>query len=114
MAASLVIETDGTVYDIELPSTGSAAVKRQHIGCRLIDVVALTDRVDMWIDEEGYGIAPVNHAATALARHYGLVWQNYHGNVITVRRRQRDRREHQPSMATRSARSSHRLLDIAA
>lgn len=82
MAASLVVQADGTIYDIELPSGDSSDMKRQHIGCRLIDVLALTDRIDMWIDEEGYGVAPVNQAATALAQHYGFVWQNYHGAVV--------------------------------
>lgn len=36
----------------------------------------------MWLDDEGLYTQPVNPVATALARHYGFVWQPYHGPVM--------------------------------
>ena len=81
-ATAIVIRTDGTIYDIELPTGDSSAVIRQHLECTRFDVVALTNRLDMWIDDEGYDVLPLNPVATALARHFGFVWQNYHGPVL--------------------------------
>lgn len=79
--AALVIYPDGDVIEIPL---GDDSLKTMcaAIGCSLVDVVRLTSRIDMWIDDEGLYNHPVNPAATALARHYGFVWQPYHGPVV--------------------------------
>lgn len=58
------------------------AVLRAVIRCSLVDVVALTDGWDMWIDDEGLYNHPANPIATALARRFGFVHQLYHGPVV--------------------------------
>lgn len=81
--AALVIHPDGEVVDVNLaPSSDRLALMREHLDCRLVDVVALTDRLDMWLDDEGVYGKPVNSIATSLARRYGYVWQPYHGSVL--------------------------------
>lgn len=78
MAAGLLIDTDGTVTAVDVPATKIAS----HLGCRTIDVVALTDRLDLWLDDEGLFTQEFNPVATALARRYGFVWQPYHGRAL--------------------------------
>lgn len=78
MTASLLIQPDGTVTDVHV-TPGSIGT---HLGCRNVDVVALTQRLDMWIGDESLFTDPVNPIATALARRHGFVWQNYHGPVL--------------------------------
>jgi hypothetical protein len=55
---------------------------RAVIRCNLYDLVALTTRLDMWIDDSGIYNHPVNPLATALARRHGFTWQPYHGPVL--------------------------------
>ncbi|MFJ6354804.1 DUF3846 domain-containing protein [Streptomyces sp. NPDC092046] len=50
--------------------------------CDQVDVVALTDQVDMWLDDNGLYTQPVNPMATLLARRFGWTYQNYHGPVL--------------------------------
>lgn len=81
--AALVIHPDGGVVPVNLkPGVNHLALMYEHLNCQRVDVVALTDKLDMWLDDEGMYTQPVNPAATALARHYGFVWQNYHGPVM--------------------------------
>ena len=83
MSAAVVVHTDGTLVDMNLlPDSDHLALMREQLGCRLVDVVALTDRLDMWLDDEGMYTQPVNEVATALARRHGFVWQPYHGPVL--------------------------------
>lgn len=83
MSAALVIHPDGEIIDVNLkPGVDHLALMREHIGCHLVDVVRLSTTLDMWIDDEGLYTQPVNPVATALARHYGCVWQPYHGPVL--------------------------------
>ena len=83
MGVALVIHPEGDVVEVNLkPGGDHLALMREHLGCRLVDVVALTDRLDMWIDDEGLYNHPVNVPATALARRFGFVWQPYHGPVL--------------------------------
>lgn len=84
MTAALVVHPDGRVEDIHLAPGYSdhLAIMRKHIGCRMVDVVALTSRIDMWLDDEGLYTQPANPVATALARHYGFTHQAYHGPVL--------------------------------
>lgn len=84
MSAALVIHPDGEIIDVNLKpdADNHLALMREHLGCRLVDVVALTDRLDMWLDDEGIYTQPVNPVATALARHFGFRWQRYHGPAL--------------------------------
>lgn len=81
---ALLITPEGGIADISLPAdpTERQAVMRAVIRCQRYDVVALTDRIDMWIDDEGLYTQPVNPLATLLARRFGFTWQPYHGPVL--------------------------------
>jgi len=78
MTSGLLIHADGTLIDVQV-TAGSVA---GHLGCRVGSPVALTSRLDMWIDDESIYAHPVNPIATALARRHGLVWQPYHGPAL--------------------------------
>lgn len=81
--AALVIHPDGTLYEVNLrPGRTHRELMREHLDCRAADVVALTDKLDMWIDDESLYAHPVNPLATLLARHHGFTWQPYHGPVL--------------------------------
>lgn len=83
MSAALVIHPDGRVIRTNLsPGGDHLPLMRRHLECRLVDCVSLTNRMDMWIDDEGLHARPVNQAATVLARRYGLTWQHYHGPAL--------------------------------
>lgn len=72
--------------EVRLPADGgSLPVMREVLDCARVDVVALTDRLDMWINEEGIYETPVNPAATALAQRFGKTRQPYHGPVLLAR-----------------------------
>lgn len=95
-SGALVIHPDGEIVDVDLqPGADHLALMSEHLRCNSVDCVALTDRIDMWIDDEGLYTKPVNPAATALAGRYGFTWQNYHGPVLLCGGRQ-PRRQHQP------------------
>lgn len=84
MGTALVVHPDGTVVDVNLnpDADNHLPLMYEHLRCSAVDVVALTDRLDMWLDDAGIYTQPVNPTATALARHYGFVWQPYHGPVL--------------------------------
>ena len=81
---ALLITPDGDLLDINLPTTSSERLTVMYsvIRCTTVDVVALTSRMDMWIDDEGIYNHPVNPLATLLARRFGFTWQPYHGPVL--------------------------------
>jgi hypothetical protein len=83
MAVALVVHPDGHLEDVDL-SGDSLAAMCKAIGCALLDVVALTSRLDMWIDDEGMYTQQINPVATALARRHGFVWQPYFGPVVVL------------------------------
>jgi len=83
MGAALVIHPDGEIVEVNLnEGADHLALKREHLDCHLVDCVALTRRLDMWIDDEGIYTQPVNPVATALAVHHGFDFQPYHGPVL--------------------------------
>jgi uncharacterized protein DUF3846 len=83
MGTAFVIHPSGEVVEVNLnPGADHLALMREHIGCRYVDVVRLTNTLDMWLDDEGLYTQPVNLPATQLARRHGYVWQDYHGPVL--------------------------------
>jgi hypothetical protein len=83
MSTALVIHPDGKITEVNFQPDGNhLALMREHLGCSLVDCVALTDQLDMWIDGEGLYTQPVNPVATALARHHGFTWQPYYGPAL--------------------------------
>jgi hypothetical protein len=83
VTTALVIHPDATIVEVNLAPGGEhLALMRKHLDCQLVDCVALTTRIDMWIDDEGLFTKPVNPLATALARRHGFTWQPYHGSVL--------------------------------
>ena len=84
MSTAILITPEADIVPITLPDNPDhrQAVMRAVIRCDLYDVVALTTRLDMWIDEEGIYRHPVNQLATLLAARHGFTWQKYHGPVL--------------------------------
>ncbi|MGH3673142.1 MAG: DUF3846 domain-containing protein [Pseudonocardiaceae bacterium] len=66
----LRITPDGCVQKIEIPTNAILDGLYAAIGCNAVDVVRLTDQLDMWIDDEGLCNAEVNPLATTLAHHF--------------------------------------------
>ncbi|SKO33970.1 Domain of uncharacterised function (DUF3846) [Mycobacteroides abscessus subsp. abscessus] len=84
-AGSIVIRTDGTIETIDIEAVSSderLQLMYAALGCHTMDLVRLTDGIDMWVDDNGLYTAEVNPIATALAQRYGLTWQSYHGAVL--------------------------------
>lgn len=84
METALVLHPDGTIVELPLPADTDERYAEicRAIGCRLLDVVRLTSKLDMWIDDEGIYTKPMNPVATALARRHGYVRQPYFGPVV--------------------------------
>lgn len=70
MVTGLRITVDGSVQKIEMPNNAILDGLYGAIGCNLVDVVRLTDQLDMWIDDEGLYNSEVNPLATTLAHHF--------------------------------------------
>ncbi|MEV0996812.1 DUF3846 domain-containing protein [Nonomuraea sp. NPDC050202] len=83
MSTAIVLTPQGEIREVNLPTTGSSLdVMYREIGCRSVDVVRLTSRLDMWLDDEGIYTQEINPFATALARHHGYTYQPYFGTVL--------------------------------
>lgn len=81
--AAVVIHPDGTLYEVNLnPGRDHLPLMLKHLDCQVVDVVALTNKLDMWLDDEGLYKHPINPLATLLAQHHGYIWQPYHGPVM--------------------------------
>lgn len=81
---AILITPEADIVPIALPVDPEQrqAVMRAVIRCDRYYVVALTTRLDMWIDDEGIYNHPVNKLATLLAARHGFTWQPYHGPVL--------------------------------
>ncbi|NUK55484.1 DUF3846 domain-containing protein [Streptomyces lunaelactis] len=81
---ALLITPEADIVPVNLPADtdNRMVVMRSVIRCERVDVVALTDQVDMWLDDEGLYNHPVNKLATLLAVRFGFTWQEYHGPVL--------------------------------
>lgn len=85
MGLALVLHPDGELYELNLPTDTRARLRAKYatLDCSLVDVVQLTTKLDMWIDDEGLITnRPINGPATCLARHYGHTVQPYAGPVL--------------------------------
>ncbi|MEU4499218.1 DUF3846 domain-containing protein [Streptomyces sp. NPDC023998] len=81
---ALLITPEADIIPVNLPADtdNRLVVMRSVIRCERVDVVALTDQVDMWLDDEGLYNHPVNKLATLLAIRFGFTYQDYHGPVL--------------------------------
>ena len=79
---AIVIDVDGTVRRIRLPEQDRLRAMYAELRCHVVDVVSLTDKLDMWLDDEGMYNHPVNPYATELAHRFGFVHQAYFGPVL--------------------------------
>jgi hypothetical protein len=70
MVTGLRITVDGSVQKVEMPTNAILAGLYAAIGCTAVDVVRLTDQLDMWIDDEGLYNSQANPLATTLAHHF--------------------------------------------
>lgn len=77
-----VVTGDFLVTPATLDPTNVLADLYRMIGCRTVDVVALDDDLDMWLDNEGAYTAAPNPAATAIAQTFGFIWQPYFGTAV--------------------------------
>lgn len=84
MGSALVLHPDGNITELPLPADADECRAEicRAIGCSLLDVVSLTTKLHMWIDDEGLYTQPMNPIATALARRHGYIWQPYFGTAV--------------------------------
>ncbi|MFE6461973.1 DUF3846 domain-containing protein [Streptomyces cinereoruber] len=82
--SALLITPEGEVTPVSLPADSGDRLTLMYslMRCDQVDVVALTDRLDMWLDDNGLYTQPVNPIATLLARRFGWTYQTYHGPVL--------------------------------
>jgi len=82
---AMLITTVGYLYSIRLPADSHRELAALYavIGCDTVDVVRLTERLDMYLDDEGLiNGQPINPIATILARHFGRTTQPYAGPAV--------------------------------
>lgn len=81
---ALLLTPEFDIVPIDLPADSESRliVMRSVMRCERVDVVALTNQVDMWLDDEGLYNHPVNKLATFLAVRFGFTFQDYHGPVL--------------------------------
>ncbi|MFD9047754.1 DUF3846 domain-containing protein [Streptomyces zaomyceticus] len=82
--SALLITPKGEITLVELPADTGERLTAMYslMRCDSVDVVALTNRLDMWLDDEGLFRQPVNRLATLVARRFGWTYQSYHGAVL--------------------------------
>lgn len=69
---------------VEIDGDDTLSGMYEIIGCHSVDVVALADGIDMWLDDEGLYNSPINPIATAVARSFGHVHQPYFGVTLVT------------------------------
>lgn len=80
---ALIITTDGTIETAEWAAGGTNLTHLQQAVGGSVDVVALTDELDMWVNDEGLVMGmPINEVATAIAREHGMSHQPYAGPAV--------------------------------
>ena len=83
----LTIDVDGTADWTTWQEGDSLPILQKHAG-GAVDVVSLTDDVDMWLNDSGVFEYGINHTATRLARMHGKTHQPYFGPVIITGQRE--------------------------
>lgn len=89
-ATALRVGNDGSVQRVVLERDGGTGgvgrSLREHIGCRVFEVVALPGQVDAWVDEEGMlvddPLSNVNRVATRMLAQFGDLAQPLFGTVV--------------------------------
>lgn len=78
---ALVVTVDGTVTLEAFPEGDSLAFLQAKVE-GYVDVVSLSEHVDMWVNDEGLMTHDVNPVATMIAAGFGMDHQPYHGPVV--------------------------------
>lgn len=63
---ALAVDVEGEVREVTLRAGEQLPCLYSAIGCDTVDVVALAEDLDMWLDDNGFGVGPVNVPATML------------------------------------------------
>lgn len=80
--AAACLTTDGELTPLSLDPEHVLAGMYVAIGCRLVEAVDLSDRLTMWLDEEGICNAQINLPATLIAHRFGQTHQSFYGNAV--------------------------------
>lgn len=79
----VVIDTDGNARRRTWAVAGGGFLPRLQAAVGgLVDVVALTDHLDMWVHDEGLYRCQANPVATILAIAHGRTTQPYYGTAV--------------------------------
>lgn len=81
------MRADGTASAIQRPAhQDTLRWLYEQIGCHTVDVVQLTEALDMWLDDEGMLTADpqINWQATAVAGGFGQLAQALYGNAVLL------------------------------
>jgi len=70
VVTGLRITVDGRVQKIDIPDNAILDGLYSAIGGRCVDVVRLTDQLDMWVDDGAMFTSDINPLATTLAHHF--------------------------------------------
>ncbi|WP_331720705.1 DUF3846 domain-containing protein [Streptomyces sp. NBC_01174] len=83
MNHALLLRTDGSFELLDWPKEGQLNALYRAVSCQNIDAVDLSDRLTMWLDDEGLiNGSPVNRAATLLYAAHRPPHQRYHGHAV--------------------------------
>ena len=77
----LTLAVDGKLTADTFPSDFLRYAYNQ-IECGLVDRVRLTDKIDMWVDDEGMFTQEINPYATKLANNFGYPVEWLFGNAV--------------------------------
>lgn len=79
----ITVRPDGTFTEKYVKGAVGIETLHEEIGCDRVDYVALTNVLDMWLDDEGMiNGSQVNELATFIAYLYGLTHQAYFGTAV--------------------------------
>ncbi|MER6234441.1 DUF3846 domain-containing protein [Streptomyces sp. NPDC001616] len=80
---ALLLRTDGSFELIDWPTDSQLNTLYQAIDCQNIDAVDISDRLTMWLDDEGLiNGARLNRGATLLYAAHRPPHQHYYGHAV--------------------------------
>lgn len=81
---ALKVTPAGEVEELTLDTRDVLAGLYGAIGCRAVDLVRITDVLDMWVDDEGLFVEEprINYGACMVAVALGALRQPYFGTVV--------------------------------